>query len=174
MTERYLGIDLGAETVKLVELVRERGRLRVARQVLAEHHKDPAAVVPRLLAELGWHGLRGAAATGRASRMLALPRVPTKAALSRGAAHLFPEVDPVTLVSIGNHGFSVLELRGRGEAAHSVYRENSRCSQGTGNFLRQLVDRFDLTVEAASALCDDVEHPAAALRVAAPSSSRPT
>ena len=56
------------------------------------------------------------------------------------------DVRDVTVISIGSHGFSVLELCGE----QQTYRENSRCSQGTGNFLRQLVERFELTIEQAS------------------------
>ena len=158
MAERYLGIDLGAESIKVAELVRVDGALQVARTRLVEHEKDPAGAIVRLLPELGWDDVTAAAATGRVSRLLALERVPTKAALARGVGHVFPEAAPCTVVSIGSHGFSVLELRG--EDNH-VYRENARCSQGTGNFLRQLVERFDLSVEEASALSADVEHPAA-------------
>ncbi|MFQ5973252.1 MAG: acyl-CoA dehydratase activase-related protein [Alphaproteobacteria bacterium] len=62
-----------------------------------------------------------------------------------------------TVVSIGSHGFSVLEQRDSGA---EVFRENSRCSQGTGNFLRQLVGRFDLGIEEASALVVDEDEPA--------------
>ena len=65
--------------------------------------------------------------------------------------------EPATVVNIGSHGFTVLEVRGSGL---TVFRENSRCSQGKGNFLRQLVERFSLTVEEASALCADVPNPA--------------
>jgi len=168
MTERYLGIDLGAETVKVVELRRgpdgngDGGSaahgLRVARRLVVEHCKEPATALRRLLPELAWEGVTAAAATGRASRMLDLERVPTKAALAKGVGFRFPEHDPGTVVSIGSHGFAVLEIRG---AEHTLYRENSRCSQGTGNFLRQLVERFDLTVEQASALSAGVERPAA-------------
>jgi predicted CoA-substrate-specific enzyme activase len=94
--ERFIGVDVGAETIKVVELA-------------------PAA--------LRW--LRGSRAS--------------------------------TLVSIGSHGFSVLELRDSGA---EVFRENSRCSQGTGNFLRQLVERFDLSIEEASALVEGETEPA--------------
>src|ERR1039458_7907488 len=66
-------------------------------------------------------------------------------------------MNAVRTANIGSHGFSVLELRANGL---TVFRENSRCSQGTGNFLRQLVERFSLTVEEASALCADVPDPA--------------
>ena len=41
-----------------------------------------------------------------------------------------------------------------------MFRENNRCSQGTGNFLRQLVERFGLSVEEASRLADPVPDPA--------------
>jgi predicted CoA-substrate-specific enzyme activase len=51
----------------------------------------------------------------------------------------------------------VLEVRANGI---TVFRENNRCSQGTGNFLSQLVERFSLTVEEAATLCADVTDPA--------------
>jgi len=156
--QRFVGIDLGAETLKVVELIAGSGGLRIGRRRLVDHCKQPARAVREVLAELDWEGVTSAAATGRASRMLELGRVPPKAALARGVGHAFPQLDTVTVVSIGSHGFSVLELRG-GE--HQIYRENSRCSQGTGNFLRQLVERFDLTVEQASEMCAEVAKPAA-------------
>ncbi|HEX7487397.1 MAG TPA: BadF/BadG/BcrA/BcrD ATPase family protein, partial [Anaeromyxobacteraceae bacterium] len=153
---RFVGIDMGAETLKVVELVREGGSTRVGRRALVEHHKDPG---PRLLDILGgwsWDGVGGCAVTGRLGRQVQLSRVPVKQALA--AAHRFLHGDaPATLVSIGSHGFSVLELRAAGQ---EVFRENSRCAQGTGNFLRQLVERFDLGVEEAAAIAATVEKPA--------------
>jgi len=157
-TERYLGIDVGAETIKVVELAREGETLAIRDRHIVDHFKDPEGALRTLLGKLGWDAVSSAAATGRASRMLRIPRVPTKAALSLGVGHLFPDHNPGTVVSIGSHGFSVLELRG-GDI--QLYRENSRCSQGTGNFLRQLVERFELTVEQASEMCAQVDNPAA-------------
>ena len=101
-------------------------------------------------------GLRGAAVTGRFCPQINLPSIPPKQALLRGYRFLFGN-EPATIVNIGSHGFCVLEIRANGV---TVFRENSRCSQGTGNFLRQLVERFSLTVEAASELCADVADPA--------------
>ena len=150
---RYLGIDLGAETIKLVELLGEGDGWRLGRRTLVEHGKDPGSLLLKLLEEWDWEGLSGAAVTGRLSRQTSLFRVPTPQAQSRGFRHL--NSDPTaTLVSIGSHGFSVLELRPNGQ---EVYRENNRCSQGTGNFLRQLIERFALSVEEASELCAGVE-----------------
>jgi activator of 2-hydroxyglutaryl-CoA dehydratase/predicted nucleotide-binding protein (sugar kinase/HSP70/actin superfamily) len=139
-------------------LSREEGALRIVERCCLEHRKDPGDVLVRCLRELKWDITGAAAATGRLSRGMRLVRVPTQAALARGVRFAFPDHEPGTVVSIGSHGFSVLELRAAGQ---EVYRENFRCSQGTGNFLRQLVERFELTVDQASRLCASVEKPAA-------------
>ncbi len=153
---RFIGIDMGAETLKVVELVREGAIMKVARRALAEHHKEPGPRLVEILREWDWDGVAGAAVTGRLGRQVQLSRIPLKQALA--AAHRFLHGDePATLVSIGSHGFSVLELRGEGQ---EVFRENSRCAQGTGNFLRQLVERFDLGVEEAALLAAGVAQPA--------------
>ena len=156
MAVRYLGIDLGAETVKVVELTEEDGALKWTRRALVEHPKDPSPALLELLSTWGWSGAESAAVCGRLGRQVALPRVPTKQAMITG--HRFLRGDrPATLVSIGSHGFSVLELRASGT---EVFRENSRCSQGTGNFLRQLVERFGLDIQAAAELAAQETAPA--------------
>jgi predicted CoA-substrate-specific enzyme activase len=153
---RFVGIDVGAETVKVVELAREGDGLAWTRRQSVEHHKEPGRAVLDLLADFGWDDLSGANVVGRASRVLSLPAVPTKQAQAAGARFLLGDGD-ATVVSIGAHGFSVLELRPSGV---EVFRENSRCSQGTGNFLRQLVERFGLDIETASAMAEGVDEPA--------------
>jgi predicted CoA-substrate-specific enzyme activase len=158
---RFIGIDVGAETVKVVELERRSGALSVSRRAMLEHHKEPGPRLLDVLKGFGWDGVTGAAVTGRLGRQVQLQRVPLKQAQAK--AHRFLHGDaPATLVSIGSHGFSVLELR---EAGQEVFRENSRCAQGTGNFLRQLVERFDLGVAEAAEL-------AAGVAEAAPLSGR--
>ncbi len=156
MRQRHIGIDIGAETIKVVELRRNGGGLEWTGRWFAEHEKQPAEALRTLLRAVGWADIASAAATGRFSCQARCPRVPTKHAQAAGFRFLGRK-EPATLVSIGGHGFSVLELRGRGP---EVFRENSRCSQGTGNFLRQLVQRFGLDIEAASALCESVADPA--------------
>jgi activator of 2-hydroxyglutaryl-CoA dehydratase/predicted nucleotide-binding protein (sugar kinase/HSP70/actin superfamily) len=154
---RFAGLDIGAETVRLVVLERHEGALSWTGRAEVEHHKDPGATLAALLAAHDWPGIAGAAVTGRFSRQLALPRLPVQQARAGGARHLAGTREPLTVVSIGSHGFSVLECRGEGL---DVLRENSRCSQGTGSFLRQLVERFDLSIETASALVEAVDDPA--------------
>ncbi|MBZ5498943.1 MAG: acyl-CoA dehydratase activase-related protein [Acidobacteriia bacterium] len=154
--QRFVGIDIGAETLKAVELVRHDGSLRLMRRTLIEHAKNPGPALLRILDEWDWNKVQGAAVSGRLSRHVNLPRVPTKRAMTYGYRFLVDD-QPGTIVSLGNHGFAVLELRASGL---EVLRENSRCAQGTGNFLRQLVERFALSIEEASELCADVNDPA--------------
>ncbi|WP_243304957.1 acyl-CoA dehydratase activase-related protein [Geothrix oryzisoli] len=153
---RFIGLDLGAETLKAAELVREDGRWTWARRACIAHGKDPGKALLDLLGGWDWEGVAGAAVTGRLGRPVALPRVPGRQALAAGF-RLRHGPEPATVVSIGSRGFSVLELRAKGP---EVYRENGRCAQGTGNFLQQLVGRFGLTVEEASALAEGVTDPA--------------
>jgi predicted CoA-substrate-specific enzyme activase len=156
MSQRFLGIDVGAETIKVVELLRENDTLRIGRHSVTEHHKEPAEKLREVIRDYDWSTVAGAAVSGRLNRQVSLPRVPSKQAQAKAFRFLTGK-ETGTLVSIGSHGFSVLELRDTGI---EVFRENSRCSQGTGNFLRQLVERFDMTIEDATALCADVEDPA--------------
>lgn len=151
--ERYLGIDLGAETLKVVELVRTATGTTWGRPRLVEHGRHPRRALAEVLAEFDWPRVRGAAVTGRLGQGVRLPRIPIKQAQAEAWRHWFG-AQPVTLVSIGSHGFSTLEIPADGP---EIYRENGRCSQGTGNFLRQLVERFGLEVEAASELCAEVQ-----------------
>jgi activator of 2-hydroxyglutaryl-CoA dehydratase/predicted nucleotide-binding protein (sugar kinase/HSP70/actin superfamily) len=153
---RFLGIDIGAETIKVVELERQDGVLRWTRRRLLEHGKQPGPVLQQMLRELDWDSVEAAAVSGRLSRQVRLPRVPTKQAQAKACQYLL-NGEPTTVVSIGSHGFSVLELRA---SRRDVFRENSRCSQGTGNFLRQLTERFGLSVAEASDLCAEVQQPA--------------
>ena len=153
MAERFIGLDVGAETIKAAEFLREGGELRWTRRRLVEHHKDPGPAILDILKEWDWAGAAGAAVTGRLGRRVDLRRVPSRAAQAAGYRLLHGD-GPATLVSIGSHGFSVLELRPNGV---DVFRENSRGSQGTGNFLRQLVERLGLGLEEACRLAEGVE-----------------
>ncbi len=157
MSERIVGIDIGAETIKIVELARIGDELKWERRAVVEHHKEPDVALRGLLEEWDWSGVDRAAVTGRMSRQLDLNRIPVKQAQAGGFRFLVPDDEPATVVSIGSHGFSVLELRA---SNLEVFRENSKCSQGTGNFLRQLVERFEMTIESASELCAEVKQPA--------------
>ena len=153
---RWLGIDLGAERIKVAEVVEDGGALSLGRAWVREHGQNPAGTLLDILAEAGWDESDGCAATGRMAAMVRMPRIPLKAAVSEGMALVHPGISPFAVAIIGAHGFAVVEGRGGGDC---LVRENSRCSQGTGNFLRQLVGRFGWTPAEADRLCDPVQDP---------------
>lgn len=157
MTGLYLGVDVGAETIKVVGIEKRGGRVSITTRLHQPHNKDPHAALSTVLAKVDLRSADGIAATGRLQRVLRADGVPAKAAMRRGVRLVHPELDAVTVVSVGAHGFSVLELGANGE---EWFQQNARCSQGTGNFLTQLVRRFGLSVEEASELCDGVLDPA--------------
>lgn len=154
MHERIAGLDLGAETVKVAEIIRDGDGLRRGRTWLREHGKDPAGTLARLMTEIDWNGITAAAVTGRMAGIVHLESIPFGVAIAEGLHFLHPELDAATVVSIGGHGFSVTDV---GDNGNPKTRENSRCSQGTGNFLRQLVERLDLGLAEADELCDVAE-----------------
>ena len=151
-----LGIDVGSENVKLVTITLRAGRPHVLWRRVQPHHRQPQAVLRSLLGEIDLAALTHVAATGRLQRTVAGKSVPTKASLRRGLQVLRPDLERFTALSIGARGFSVLEVHDRGR---DWYQQNARCAQGTGSFLAQLVRRFGLEVEQASALCDAVAVP---------------
>lgn len=154
---RYIGLDLGAERVKVAEVIRRGELLLPGRTFQADHGKDPAGALARILKGLDWATVAGAAVTGRMSSSVVLDRIPVKAVVAEGLHVLHPSLPEATVVSIGSQGFYVAEVVDRHVRR---LQENSRCSQGTGNFLRQLVERFDMTLAEADALCEGVDDPA--------------
>ncbi len=153
---RFIGFDVGAEYLKAAEIRIGDGGARCGRTWEADHGKDPAGAIARLLPQLEWEEVAAAGVTGRMAPALDLPRIPLKAVLAAGLQLLHPGQADMTVVSIGAQGFFVAEVVGGHVRS---LRENSRCSQGTGNFLRQLVERFGLSVAEADRLCEGIAEP---------------
>lgn len=153
-----LGIDVGTESVKiaLVELVNQNWQL--VHSCTRGHGKQPAATIRALLADVNLRDVTCLATTGRLHGVVDGINLPATAALKKGFATVHHELTAATILNIGAHGFGVLELHANGQ---DYFRQNTRCSQGTGNFLSQLAERFGLTVGEASALCDQVVDPCA-------------
>jgi hypothetical protein len=108
MLSRFIGIDIGAETVKTVELVREGAALRWSRRQLSEHRKDPGAALLDMLRGWDWEGVAGATVCGRFGRRVTLAQIPVKQAQAAAWRALHGQDAHATVVSIGSHGFSAL------------------------------------------------------------------
>ena len=149
---RIAGVDVGAETIKYVVL--DAPSLELIDRGSVPHHKSVESCLREVFGRMRESGVEQLALCGRFVNHFNLKHYPGQAVLKRGLSFLYGD-RPLTCVSIGCNGFSVLERRGGGA---DVFRENSRCSQGTGNFLRQLVERFDLDLEQADRICEHVTH----------------
>ncbi|MBR4986245.1 MAG: CoA activase [Proteobacteria bacterium] len=148
---RIAGIDIGAETIKYALL--DYAPPTLVSYDMIVHEKQIEPVLRTLLDKFRADGVDRIAVCGRYANHFKLKHYPAQAVQKRGLRQVFGD-DPLTYVTIGCNGFSVLERRGNGA---DVFRENARCSQGTGNFLRQLVERFDLELSESDALCNDAE-----------------
>ena len=149
---KYAGIDVGAETIKYV--VVDAPSLEIVAHESIPHLKSVEPCLREVFAKLRDLSVEKIAICGRFVSHFDIKSYPGQAVLKRGLTQLYGDM-PLTCVSIGCNGFGVLERRGGGA---DVYRENSRCSQGTGNFLRQLVERFDMDLSESDKCCDAVEH----------------
>jgi activator of 2-hydroxyglutaryl-CoA dehydratase/predicted nucleotide-binding protein (sugar kinase/HSP70/actin superfamily) len=152
----YIGFDIGAENIRTVTIKKHGDSIKCTYSTVA-HNKIPRETITGIMEKLNLDNFAGGAVTGRLADIINLKKIPTPKALAEGFIHENPGRIPATVVTIGAHGFSVLEIR---SGERHIYRENGRCSQGTGNFLRQLTERFGLSVEGADELCSKIEKPA--------------
>ncbi len=151
MSKWFAGVDVGAETVKYVIISSET--FEIVDRASFAHHKCMAECLENVFEVLRAKGCVGCAVCGRFANHLSLKHYPKRAVQTRGLDHEYGS-RPLTFITIGCNGFSVLERRGHGA---DIFRENARCSQGTGNFLRQLVERFDMDLSEADIKCENVE-----------------
>ena len=96
---RFVGIDVGAETLKAVELVRDGGAPKLGRRALVEHHKEPGRRLVEILGEWSWESVTGAAVTGRLGRQVQLTRIPLKQALAAGKVADLVVIEAVRLAA---------------------------------------------------------------------------
>ena len=57
MEKRYIGIDMGAETIKVVELIYNNNRIELDKKHIAEHHNEPVGTLLKLLKKIEWDNL---------------------------------------------------------------------------------------------------------------------
>ena len=152
MNNLFAGVDVGAETIKYVVI--DASDLKIVETGSFEHHKCLAQCLEKVFESLKSCGAERVAVCGRFANHMQIRHYPKRAVQTRGLAHQFGD-KPLTYVTIGCNGFSVLERRGNGA---DIFRENARCSQGTGNFLRQLVERFDMDLPQSDRLCENEDN----------------
>ena len=115
---RFVGIDLGTESIKVVELAGEGGGLSCVRREFSRHDKEPVARLGGILGRIDWPGVDGAAACGRMGRQVLLPRIPVKQAQVRGYRLLYGHRSGTT----GSRGSSCARTGWRSSARTAAAR----------------------------------------------------
>ena len=146
---RYIGICLGASTVKAVEVLRDGGKTKVLSALAKPHEGNPRGVLADSLREMG--GGRGdkLAVTGRKFRnFVNLPTITEPEAVERAFAFAAsPGQRYDAIVSAGGETFMVYALDEGGRIIN-VHTGN-KCASGTGEFFLQQIRRMNLSLEEA-------------------------
>ncbi len=146
---RYFGVCLGASTVKVVEVSRRDGEVRVESVVVRPHEGNPKGLLADLLKEAAVCPGDHVVVTGRKFRTFVnLPSIPEPEAVERAFAFVSsPEKRYDVVVSAGGETFMVYALDEEGRIKN-VYTGN-KCASGTGEFFLQQIRRMNLSIEEA-------------------------
>ena len=146
---RYIGVCLGASTVKVVEMSRGNDGATVSSSVVRPHEGNPRKVLAEVLSEIGVTEGDRVVVTGRKFRnYVALPTITEPEAVERAFGFArSPGKHYDAIVSAGGETFMVYALDDSGRIT-SVHTGN-KCASGTGEFFLQQIRRMSLSVEEA-------------------------
>ncbi len=157
--DRSIGICLGASSLKVVELRREGGRIRVERTLVRGHESNPRAVFRELLDELELEGRTCGALTGRKFRSIVKAASITEPEAIEHAIAFDREhgrwSGGEVLVSLGAESFIAYVLSGDGTI--SSVETGNKCASGTGEFFLQQIRRMDVSVDEATGVASGAD-----------------
>jgi len=146
---RYIGVCLGASTVKVVEVSRDGGETKEASALVKAHEGNPKGVLLKSLRGMGISPGDRLVVTGRKFRnFVNLPTITEPEATERAFQFVAgPRERYDAIVSAGGETFIVYTLDDSGKIM-SVHSGN-KCASGTGEFFLQQIRRMNLSVEEA-------------------------
>jgi predicted CoA-substrate-specific enzyme activase len=156
----FLGIDIGALTVKAVVLD-EEGKLVASGLVRSRHNSRQVAaqLVEGILAREGIGsgavGYTVVTGYGRVTYDAANEEVSEITCHARGAVHLFPTTR--TVIDIGGQDSKVIRVHPQGHVTN--FAMNDRCAAGTGRFLEVMAEALEVGVEELGSLSQQSRHP---------------
>ncbi len=146
---RYIGICLGASTVKVVEVSRQDGGAKILLALVKPHEGNPRGVLADSLREMRVAPGDRLLVTGRKFRnFVNLPTITEPEAVERAFAFAAsPGKRYDAIVSAGGETFMVYALGHDGRIIN-VHTGN-KCASGTGEFFLQQIRRMNLSLEEA-------------------------
>ena len=161
MTEKSIGVCLGASNVKIVELVRDdNGDINVTKRLIRNHESNPRLVFQELVEELAIAEYDLGVVTGRKFRdIVSATSITEPEAIENALEFLNSKRDDPfaanVLVSLGAENFIAYMLNDDGHI--STIETGNKCASGTGEFFRQQIRRMDVSTEDAVSLATDSE-----------------
>jgi predicted CoA-substrate-specific enzyme activase len=157
--DRSIGICLGASNVKVVELRREDGQVRIERTLVRGHESDPRAVFRDLLDTLDLGDRPCGALTGRKFRSIVkAPSITEPEAVEQAIAFSRAQGrwnGGDVLVSLGSESFIAYVLTPEGTI--SSVETGNKCASGTGEFFLQQIRRMDVSVDEATGIASGAQ-----------------
>ena len=156
---RALGMCLGASTVSIVQLERDRSeqkestaesKPRIIDFSLHPHEGDPKQTLLNAFERLDPESFDRIAATGRKfRRFINLSSISEPEAVEYAYPYVKPpEVDCPAVVSAGGETFMVYALNRSGSIANVI--TGNKCASGTGEFFLQQLRRMDVSLDEAA------------------------
>ena len=163
MSVSFVGVDVGALTVKLV-ILDERGQ--VQDRGYAFHRGTPRPVLKELLQRAGAPTTLPIAVTGAAAHLLpshdALTAVDMVKAVTWATRTLLPSAR--NILDVGGASLTLVRLDDHGRFAS--YASNSQCAAGTGSFLDEQATRLGMSYEELASVAPAFDPPPVATRCA--------
>lgn len=152
---RYIGIDAGSVSVKLVILDADG---KVLHKVYKAHKGHPIETAVEMLGEAPLTGECSIAVTGTSGKLIAsilgIEPVNEIVAQAYSTQKLHPHIN--TIIEMGGEDSKLIIM---GEGGVKDFSMNSVCAAGTGSFLDQQAERLRLTIEEFSEMALKSEKP---------------
>lgn len=148
---KTLGICLGASTISVAAVARERGENRILSGRIWPHDGNPRKTLLAALNAYDPASFDRVAATGRKFRELVdVTAISEPEAVEHAYRHVRPPgVFCPAIVSAGGETFMAYVLSRRGRIA--AVQTGNKCASGTGEFFLQQLRRMNVTIEEAAA-----------------------
>lgn len=142
MSDKYIGLDIGSSTIKMITLQSFDGRFRIINEIAVEHFNDLTSTLNAIFQNHNLELIGGICVTGSLSGVSKFQRIPSKYARLKGFKFL-TDIDNCAVISIGHKTNSILKVS---EGKIHSYTENSKCAQGSGSFLLSILSRLNTPI----------------------------
>lgn len=156
--EKSLGVCIGAQTLKIVELILNNGEFGLGKVSIVNHECNPRKIFLQELKKFDLQSYNYVCITGRRFKeAVDLPKITEPEATEYALRHYLKENKKRfnALISLGSENFILYELD---EATNIIgVHTSNKCASGTGEFFLQQIRRINVDLDEAIRLAKDSE-----------------